>query len=183
MSDGKYMYDTIIRPALADRNGWAVFISTPNGVYNHFYDLCQTAQAEPERYFFSHATALDNKYFMAASPNEFEDTRQEYEKDGKLDTFNQEWLAEFVNPSQLVYGEFDTKVHVLPDAEFDEQMPRNGTYNCSIDFGMTDPTAGGFVKIDYEGNWWVYDEIYQKDLHLRPADLRLKRQDGWRTLY
>jgi hypothetical protein len=31
---------------------------------------------------------------------------------------------------------------------------------------MTDPTAAGFVKIDYEGNWWVYDEIYQTDLHL-----------------
>jgi phage FluMu gp28-like protein len=39
MSDGKYLYDTIVRPALADRNGWAVFISTPNGVQNHFYDL------------------------------------------------------------------------------------------------------------------------------------------------
>jgi phage terminase large subunit len=166
IADGKYLYDTIIRPALADRNGWAVFISTPNGVVNHFYDLVQEAKSDPDRYFYSHATALDNTYFMERSPQEFEETRKEYEKDGKLGTFNQEWLAEFVNPTQLVYSEFDPDVHVLSDKDFDDQFPENGTYNLSLDFGMTDPTAGGFVKIDYEGNWWVYDEIYQTDLHL-----------------
>lgn len=166
MSDGKYLYDTIVRPALADKNGWAVFISTPNGVYNHFHDLVQDAQNDPERYFYSHATAKDNSYFMEQSPNEFEDTRRDYEKDGKIDIFNQEWLAMFVNPSQLVYGEFSRDIHVLPDKEFDEQMPEHGTYNCAIDFGMTDPTAAGFVKIDYEGNWWVFDEVYETDLHL-----------------
>jgi phage terminase large subunit len=161
MNDGKYLYDTIIRPALSDKNGWAVFISTPNGVYNHFYELCQTAQADPEMYFFSHATAEDNDYFPR---QEFLDTKREYEKEGKIDQFNQEWLAEFTNPTQLVYGEFSREIHVPKD--FDDLMPENGTHNCSIDFGMTDPTAASFVKIDYEGNWWIYDEIYQTDLHL-----------------
>lgn len=163
MTDGKYLYDTIIRPALSDKNGWAVFISTPNGVHNHFYDLCMTAQGDPEMYFFSHATAQDNKYFPA---DEFEQTKKEYEKEGKIDQFNQEWLAEFSNPTQLIYGEFSRDIHVLPTKEFDERMPENGNNNLSIDFGMTDPTAAGFIKIDYEGTWWIYDEIYQTDLHL-----------------
>lgn len=163
IADGKYLYDSIIRPALSDKNGWAVFISTPNGVYNHFYDLCQVAQQDDDLYYFSHATALDNTYF---SEREFEETRKEYEKEGKLDQFNQEWLAEFTNPTQLVYGEFDRDIHVLPNREFDDMMPEKGTNDLSIDFGMTDPTAAGFVKIDYEGNWWIYDEIYQTDLHL-----------------
>jgi phage terminase large subunit len=44
-------------------------------------------------------------------------------------------------------------------------MPREGTYNCSIDFGMTDPTAAVFVKIDYAGNWWIFDEVYKTDLN------------------
>lgn len=161
--DGKYLYDSIIRPALSDRNGWAVFISTPNGVYNHFYDLCQNAQADDDMYYFSHATAADNSYFDAT---EFETTRREYEKEGKIDQFNQEWLAMFTNPTQLVYGDFDRDIHVLPGKEFDEKMPEHGSFNASIDFGMTDPTAAGFVKIDFAGNWWVYDEVYQKDLHL-----------------
>jgi phage terminase large subunit len=173
--DGQYLYDTIIRASLADKNGWAVFISTPNGVINDFYELMQRAKNDPERYFYSHATAMDNTYFPK---HEFEETRAEYEREGKLDQFNQEWLAEFVNPTQLVYNEFDSDVHVLPDKEFDERMPFRGTYNCSIDFGMTDPTAAGFVMIDYEGTWWVFDEIYQKDLHLDQLIYVLKDKMG-----
>lgn len=163
MSDGKYMYDTIIRPALSDKNGWCVFISTPNGMHNHFHDLCKKAERDPEMYFFSHATALDNPHFP---PNEFEQTRKEYEKDGKIDQFNQEWMAEFSNPAALVYNNFDFATHVMDAKEFDEAMPENGTFNACIDFGMTDPTAACFVKIDFEGNWWIFDEIYQTDLHL-----------------
>lgn len=158
MNDGKYLYDTIVRPALADRNGWAVFISTPNGVQNHFYDLIQSAKLDPERYFFSHATALDNPYF---TNTEFEEARHEYEKEGKLDQFNQEWMAEFVNPSQLVYGDFDYDTHVFTNLDL---VPREGTLNLSIDFGMTDPTAALFIRIDYDGNWWIYDEFYKSDI-------------------
>jgi phage terminase large subunit len=160
MPDGKYLYDTIVRPALADRNGWAVFISTPNGVVNHFYELCKTAQADPDRYYFSHATALDNIYFPQ---EQFQEAKAEYEKEGKLEQFNQEWMAEFVNPSQLIYNNFDHDTHVFHDLN---EIPTEGTYNLTIDFGMTDPTACLFVKIDYTGTWWVYDEIYKTDLHL-----------------
>lgn len=161
--DGKYLYDSIIRPALSDRDGWAVFISTPNGVYNHFYDLCQKAQEDTDMYYFSHATALDNTYFPKS---EFEQTRKEYEKEGKIGDFNQEWMADFVNPSDLVYSGFDRSIHVLPGSEFDDQMPEQGTYCLSIDFGMTDPTAAVFVLIDYTGTWWVFDEVYKTDLAL-----------------
>lgn len=160
MPKGKELYETIIRPALADRDGWCVFISTPNGVVNHFYDLVKVAQERPERYFFSYATALDNPYF---SPKEFEEARFDYEREGKIDQFNQEWLAQFVNPSQLIYNNFDYKTHVFHKMD---EMPVEGTYNVCVDFGMTDPTAALFVKIDYQGNWWVYDEIYKTDLHL-----------------
>lgn len=160
MPKGKELYETIVRPALADRNGWCVFISTPNGVVNHFYDLVKTAQERPERYFFSHATALDNPHF---SSKEFEEARFDYEKEGKLDQFNQEWLAEFVNPSQLIYDNFNYEKHVFRSMD---DIPEEGSYNLAIDFGMTDPTAALFVKIDYAGNWWVYDEVYKTDLHL-----------------
>lgn len=36
------IFGEIIRPALADRNGWAIFIGTPRG-QNQFYDIYQTA--------------------------------------------------------------------------------------------------------------------------------------------
>ena len=37
----------VIRPALADRQGWALFIGTPKG-RNAFYDVYQTAQSDPD---------------------------------------------------------------------------------------------------------------------------------------
>src|SRR3972149_3061118 len=40
----------VIRPALVDRCGWAIFISTPNG-QNHFYDIYQYAKENPSEWF------------------------------------------------------------------------------------------------------------------------------------
>ena len=39
------IWHEVVRPALADREGWATFIGTPMG-HNHFYDLYQQAQGE-----------------------------------------------------------------------------------------------------------------------------------------
>lgn len=38
------VWSEVVRPALADRQGWATFIGTPQG-HNHFWDLYQQAQA------------------------------------------------------------------------------------------------------------------------------------------
>ena len=40
-------WSEVVRPTLADRQGWAIFIGTPNG-HNHFYDLYQQAQQEDD---------------------------------------------------------------------------------------------------------------------------------------
>ena len=42
-------WQEVIRPALSDRLGWAIFIGTPKG-RNHFFELWRRAQAEPEWY-------------------------------------------------------------------------------------------------------------------------------------
>lgn len=39
----------IIRPALADRKGWAIFIGTPKGM-NQFFDLYERARKDPDWY-------------------------------------------------------------------------------------------------------------------------------------
>lgn len=44
-----------VRPALADREGKALFIGTPRG-YNHFYDLYQAAQNQPNWATFQFTT-------------------------------------------------------------------------------------------------------------------------------
>lgn len=163
MPEGKYVFDVIIRPALSDRNGWATFVSTPNGVYNHFYEMWTYANEHKDEYFSSHATSLDNPYF---SKKEFEEVKVQYEREGKMDAFNQEYMAQFSNPTSLVYGKFDRGVHVFGPGREVEYMPQKGTYCLTIDFGMTDPTAAIFVLMDQTGTWWIYDEIYQSDLDL-----------------
>jgi phage terminase large subunit len=45
------VWSTVIRPALSDRLGWAIFIGTPRG-QNHFYDIYQFAKAHPEQDWF-----------------------------------------------------------------------------------------------------------------------------------
>lgn len=47
----KYVFDTIIRPALADRGGWAIFSGTVRGVDNPLWDTYQTALKDPQRWF------------------------------------------------------------------------------------------------------------------------------------
>ena len=175
MPDGKYLYDTILSASLADRNGWCVFISTPNGMHNHFYDLVKLAQANPDLYYYSHATAQDNKFFPK---NEFANARKQHEIEGKVEQFNQEWLAEFTNPQKLIYKAFSADTHVLPGKEFDDKLPAFGTTNLTIDFGMTDPTAAIFIKIDLEGTWWIYDELYQTDMDLEPLIKALRDKMG-----
>jgi phage terminase large subunit len=41
------VFSEVVRPALTDRKGWALFLGTPNGK-NQFYDAVQTAQTHEE---------------------------------------------------------------------------------------------------------------------------------------
>ena len=86
----------VLRPALADKQGWALFISTPEGTASWFYDLWNYA-AEPE------STDWDRWSYTTIQggnvpPEEVEAAR------GQLDprTFRQEFEASFENLSGLV---------------------------------------------------------------------------------
>lgn len=46
----QHVFTEVIRPLLTDRQGWALFIGTPNGK-NQFYDIAQQAQREPGWFF------------------------------------------------------------------------------------------------------------------------------------
>jgi len=168
----QYANDTwrkIIRPALADLQGWAIFTSTPDGVHNSFFDIVETAKAvmaespdplKNKKWFYSHATMLDNTT-LEHRVEEWNDTMQEYIRDGKIDEWVQEWEAKFTTPSSLVYNEFDDTVHVISP----NLIPReNVTFAIGMDFGLKDPFAAVFVAIDQHDNWYIYDEIYLPDL-------------------
>ena len=167
----QYANDTwrkIVRPALADLQGWAIFSSTPDGVHNTFYDIVQLAKqamdevSDPRKskWYYSHATMLDNTS-IDHRVEEWNDTKAEYIRDGKIDEWVQEWEAKFTTPSSLVFPEFDDNIHVINP----NLIPRdNVTFAIGMDFGVKDPFAAVFVAIDKDDNWYIYDEIYLPDL-------------------
>ena len=148
------VWELILRPMLADSKGWATFISTPNG-FNHFYKLADNAQStlpEYKDWWYSHATTFDNPHI---EDEEIEQIKAEVSED----QFAQEYQAEFRKMAGLVYKDFDRAIHVISP----EKLPDmdNFTKGFGIDFGFTNPTAAVFVGIDYDQNWYVYDELYK----------------------
>ena len=78
-------YPAVIRPALSDRRGFAIFIGTPRG-HNHFFELYQTALRNPDWYaarFPASATGLlpPGETDSARSQMTEAQYRQEYECD------------------------------------------------------------------------------------------------------
>lgn len=156
------VWEEIIRPMLLDSKGWAIFISTPNG-FNHFYDIAEEAKLKPNWSYY-HATTYDNPYI------------DEEELDGERahtdpDTFAQEYLGEFKKVKGLVYPSFDRDIHVVSN----DLVPTEGTRYAGIDFGYTNPTAALLAIVDYDNNWYIYDEVYERGLTTQQATDTIKR--------
>lgn len=144
----------IFEPMMSTTDGWAMFISSPRG-FNHFYDMWNYAQKHPDEWFTSHATPYDNP---DVNLEFLERKKKESEETDSIDTFYQEYMAEFRKMEGLVYRHWDREVHLVNP----EDVPQHGTRIIGIDFGYENPTAVCFILIDYDNNWWVYDEVYER---------------------
>ena len=85
-----YTWAEVLRPALSDYQGFAWFISTPQG-FNHFYDLYNQQDSNKEWKSF-HFTSYTNPYL---EKNEIEEAKKQYIEQGMEDAFEQEYLANF----------------------------------------------------------------------------------------
>ena len=86
------VWQEVLRPTLTERKGSALFISTPMGMNNWFYDLWETAGSSPNWDRFQYST-YDNP---AIDPDEIDSAKTEV---GSI-VFAQEYLAEFVDAGQ-----------------------------------------------------------------------------------
>ena len=104
----------VLRPALADREGRALFIGTPRG-HNHFYDLFQAAQGKSDWATFQFTTEEGGNV-----------PRQELElatHDLDERTYRQEFQASFENVNMgLAYYAFDRDRNVTP-LRYDPKLP------------------------------------------------------------
>jgi phage terminase large subunit len=77
------LFSTVLRPALSDREGWALFLGTPNGK-NQFYEIIQFAKSQPDWFHASYKaseTGIIPQAELAAAKTVMTDDeyQQEYE--------------------------------------------------------------------------------------------------------
>ena len=104
----------VFRPALADRQGRALFIGTPKG-RNHFYDHFEYAHNDPNWQAFQFTTA-DGGFVTAV---ELSDAARELDPE----SYRQEFGGEFLTANRnRVYYTFDRAIHIRA-CHFDPAYP------------------------------------------------------------
>ena len=176
------IWTDIIRPALADRMGWCLFIGTPKG-HNHFKQLRDRARTE-ENWglieFKASETGIVNPQELAAARNEMGD-----------DKYRQEFECSF---DAAVEGSYYGKI--LNDLENQNrfgEIPRDDLCRTftAWDLGIGDSTSiwvaqliGQEIRlIDYYENHgvgldnyvkWIADNDYSKATHILPHDVQVR---------
>ena len=136
----------VIRPALADKQGWALFISTPDGTASWFYDMwCYVPEDESgdwQRWCF---TTIEGGN---VPPAEVEAARAQLD----TRTFRQEFEASFENLSGLVAISF-SDANIDPDVKDIPILP----LLLGVDFNV-DPMSG-ICAVKSDDTLYVFDEI------------------------
>jgi hypothetical protein len=147
------VWEQYLRPTLTDREGWALFITTPNG-YNWIYDLWKRGN-DPE---YSDWRSIKSPSWE--NPYLSREDIEEAQRTMSAEIFMQEYGADFTLLSGRVYKEFDEAVHVIP---VDELSIHPGWPKFrSIDFGYENPFVCLYITVDPEERMIIYDEYYQR---------------------
>jgi len=175
-------WSEVIRPALADRKGWAVFIGTPKG-RNHFAEIWNQAQDRPDEWY---SLILKASQTGIVDPIELADSRSVMSED----QYNQEFECSF--DAAVVgsyYGKLIEKAENegrIGNVQWEPQIPVQTWW----DLGIDDSTAIWFAQvlgreirlIDYYENSGVGLDHYAKVLkdkdyvygqHMLPHDVQV----------
>jgi len=176
------IWTDIVRPALADRKGWCLFIGTPKG-HNHFKELRDRAEKEDGwgllEFKASETGVVDDTELKAAKNEMGEDKyRQEFEC-----SFDAAVEGSYYGQ---ILNELEAKKHMQEIPR--EELSRTFT---AWDLGMGDSTSiwvaqlvGTEVRLlDYYENHgvgldhyvkWIKDNDYSKAEHILPHDVRVR---------
>ena len=176
------IWNEIIRPALADRNGWALFIGTPKGA-NHFKDLRDRAGKEPgwaSLEFKASETQLLPHDELAAAKREM-----------GQDKYNQEFECSFNAAVEGAY--YGQLINSLEEQKRMVEIQRDDltqTYTA-WDLGVSDSTAiwvcqavnkeyriMDFVENHGQGlDWyvnWIKENKWHTAKHILPHDVEVR---------
>jgi len=145
------IWEQYLRPTLTDREGDALFITTPHG-YNWIYDLWKRGQGN-NKYWKSYQFPSDTNPHLSKA--DIEEARRVI--DNVL--FEQEYMARFTFTSGRVYNSFDELIHVIPP---ENALKHDWPKFRSIDFGYENPFVCLYIAVDPEDRVIIYDEYYQR---------------------
>jgi hypothetical protein len=152
-------WERFIRPALADRRGWATFPTTPEG-HNWLYDLWLFGQDESIPAYESwRFPSWDNPVVYPEGRTDPEILL--IEKTTSPEWFAQEIGADFSAFVGKIYDEFDEGLHVRKH-EFNPAWPNY----MAIDWGFVQPLAAVEFQIDPWQNVRIWREHYRSYLPL-----------------
>ena len=177
------IWNEVVRPALADRKGYAMMIGTPKG-NNHFKDLRDRAEKAKDDWALLEFKASETKLI---DPQELASAKAEM----GMDKYNQEFECSF---NAAVEGSYYGQI--INDLEAKNQIttiPRetlSKTY-CSWDLGMSDSTAiwvaqvvGKEIRlVDFYENHgqgldtyvsWLRDNEWSDAVQLLPHDVVIR---------
>lgn len=143
------VWPEVIRPALSDRKGSALWIGTPKG-FSHFYDLYQKARATPGWAAWSFTTLQGGN----VTADEVEAAREDLDEK----TFRQEYEASFENFAGRCYYSFERSRNVTA-LKFIPSQPR---ICWAMDFNIN-PMSSAICRITY-GQGTLLDATGRFDL-------------------
>ena len=145
----KDVWEQELRPSLADRQGGAMFISTPKG-YNYFYELYKQAEIDPAWKSWQ-VPSWDNPYLAAA---EIEAAR----KSLPSLVFRQEFGAEFVQLAGAMFRREYFQIIDAAEVPYLKNTVRFWDLAASTKT-LADYTAGCKLGMDQDGNIYVLDMV------------------------
>lgn len=145
-------WETVIRAALSDLSGDALFIGTPKG-RNHFYELYNLGQDGDHEWKSWQLTTADNELI---DPKEIEAAKR------TLSTFafKQEYMASFDNAGTDLFKEEWIKFCAEPEGSWYIACDLAGFQDVNKVQGAAakrklDETAIAVVKVTDDGKWWI----------------------------
>lgn len=171
------LFPLVIRPMLSDFKGFTLFAGTPKGKGNVLYqEYIKDKEYNDKEYKTEdnkgvawnpeyksfHFHTKDNPFI---SEQEIEAAKEQMTEDH----FKQEYEAEFVNYTGLIFKEFKENEHC--EAVTKESIVKHNIY-IGIDTG--EYTAAEFLAYSHDGVWRVFDEVYAVDQTVKEICKRLK---------
>ena len=120
------MWTEVCRPALSDRQGGAMFITTPQGKGSWIYDLWQGAHGQENYSAFQYTTIQGGN----VAEEEIEAARNELDEK----SFRQEYEASFETYAGAIYYNWDSSVHIKKQ---DVEFKKNEILHVGLDFNVT----------------------------------------------